>query len=111
MGYCTPTIESDWGVRYWEDYSNLQSIKNYWDPSNTFNHCHSVGSTDNTCCPDYQSTENKRPACATVDGRQCVFPFNYNWRRYDSCTYSGYYWPWCATSVNIFGGKELVSTF
>ena len=46
--------ESDWGVRYWENYSQLQTIKRTWDPRNVFNHCHSVGSTDNTCCPDYQ---------------------------------------------------------
>lgn len=48
--------ESDWGVRYWENYSQLQTIKRTWDPRNVFNHCHSVGSTDNTCCPDYQAT-------------------------------------------------------
>ena len=47
-------LESDWGLRYWEDYSGLMSMKNHWDPENMFNHCHSVGSTDNTCCPDYQ---------------------------------------------------------
>jgi len=47
--------ESDWGVRYWDNYSQLQTIKRTWDPRNVFNHCHSVGSTDNTCCPDYQA--------------------------------------------------------
>jgi|OM-RGC.v1.031306822 Berberine and berberine like. len=41
-------------VRYWENYSQLQTIKRTWDPRNVFNHCHSVGSSDNTCCPDYQ---------------------------------------------------------
>ena len=46
--------ESDWGVRYWADYDQLQTIKQTWDPDNTFHHCHSVGSTDNTCCPDFQ---------------------------------------------------------
>ena len=46
--------ESDWGERYWDNYSQLKTMKTYWDPANVFNHCHSVGSTDNTCCPDYQ---------------------------------------------------------
>ena len=46
--------ESDWGERYWENYSKLQTMKNTWDPNNVFNHCHSVGSTNNTCCPDFE---------------------------------------------------------
>ena len=59
---------SDWMTRYWgelathlfhmvhsfpsgENYPRLLAIKASWDPGNVFNHCQSVGSTDNSCCP------------------------------------------------------------
>ena len=48
---------SDWGTRYWDHYSRLEKVKKYWDPANTFHHCHSVGSSNNTCCPDYESNQ------------------------------------------------------
>ena len=48
-----PSCDStDWMTRYWgENYNRLLAIKAYWDPHNIFNHCQSVGSTDNMCCP------------------------------------------------------------
>ncbi len=37
--------------RYWgENYGRLLEIKHQWDPHNVFNHCHSVGSTEEQCC-------------------------------------------------------------
>ncbi len=39
-------------TRYWgPNYPRLLRLKEYWDPDNVFNHCHSVGSTSNYCCP------------------------------------------------------------
>merc|ERR1712098_441909 len=98
--------ESDWGERYWENYSQLQTIKNTWDPNNVFNHCHSVGSNNNTCCPDFEhsNVNVEQKTCMTTSGHKCVFPFTYMYRTYDRCTYSGFGYPWCATSTNIFGG-------
>ena len=29
----------------------ITSLQDYWDPGNVFNHCQSVGSLDNECCP------------------------------------------------------------
>jgi len=51
--YNYPSCDSkDWMLRYWgENYSRLLTIKAYWDPENMFQHCQSVGSTDNMCCP------------------------------------------------------------
>jgi len=51
--YNYPSCDSkDWMFRYWGDnYSRLLTIKAYWDPENVFQHCQSVGSTDNMCCP------------------------------------------------------------
>jgi len=47
-----PSCDSeDWMFRYWEDYPRLLRIKMFWDPANMFNHCQSVGSKDNSCCP------------------------------------------------------------
>jgi len=39
--------------RYWNEgnYEMLRNAKHYWDPDNVFNHCQSVGSNDNNCCP------------------------------------------------------------
>jgi len=98
--------ESDWGERYWENYSKLQTMKNTWDPNNVFNHCHSVGSTNNTCCPDFEHSTSivEQKTCVTNFGQKCVFPFKYNYKTYNSCTQSGIFGqPWCATSTNIFG--------
>ena len=49
----TPSCEKiDFGERYWgSNYPRLLRIKQAWDPSNVFNHCHSVGSTEQNCCP------------------------------------------------------------
>ena len=40
-------------ARYWtsSDYKELLKAKEKWDPDNIFNHCHSVGSTTQNCCP------------------------------------------------------------
>ena len=43
---------SDWMWRYWgQNYHRLLTAKQFWDPENVFNHCQSVGSQDNECCP------------------------------------------------------------
>lgn len=49
----TPSCEDiDFGYRYWgTHYQKLLRIKSTWDPDNIFNHCQSVGSTDQYCCP------------------------------------------------------------
>lgn len=51
--YNYPSCDStDWMFRYWgKNYNRLLAIKSRWDPENVFNHCQSVGSTDNSCCP------------------------------------------------------------
>ncbi len=37
--------------RYWgSNYPHLLEVKAKWDPDNMFNHCHSVGSTEEMCC-------------------------------------------------------------
>ena len=40
-------------LRYWseENINHLLNTKQAWDPFNVFNHCHSVGSTTENCCP------------------------------------------------------------
>jgi len=104
--------ESDWGPRYWENYGLLQNVKKYWDPANTFHHCHSVGSTDNTCCPDYSNNHysnnnnNIKQTCTATDGRRCVFPFSYFMKGYNACTTSWFGRPWCATEVGIIGAMR-----
>ena len=49
----TPSCETiDFARRYWgAGYPRLLRIKQAWDPDNVFNHCHSVGSTEQNCCP------------------------------------------------------------
>merc|ERR1719468_1281214 len=49
----TPSCEKiDFGHRYWgAHYPRLLKIKQAWDPGNVFHHCHSVGSTEQNCCP------------------------------------------------------------
>jgi len=49
----TPSCEKiDFGKRYWgSNYPRLLKIKQAWDPGNVFNHCQSVGSTEQNCCP------------------------------------------------------------
>merc|ERR1719318_795006 len=85
---------SDWATRYWgQSFSQLQEIKEEWDPCNTFNHCQSVGTTTSSgscCCPFASSTCSADPlfttgscsatsssTCLTTSGRACVFPFTY----------------------------------
>ena len=47
---CDNTFFS-FGKRYWGDsYPRLLKIKEHWDPQNTFNYCHSVGSKEEFCC-------------------------------------------------------------
>ena len=40
-------------IRYWSDknYELLVRTKRMWDPQNVFNHCHSIGSNVEDCCP------------------------------------------------------------
>jgi len=98
--------ESDWATRYWRNYTQLEDIKARWDPTNTFHHCQSVGSTDNSCCPAYDQTSasgNSVKTCSTVDGRECLFPFRYLGRTFDKCTTTGSWRPWCATSKTPLG--------
>ena len=46
-------IKSNILIRYWSDknYEFLVRTKSMWDPQNVFNHCHSVGSNIEDCCP------------------------------------------------------------
>ena len=39
--------------RYWnaKNYEMLLKAKEFWDPHNVFNHCQSIGSTNENCCP------------------------------------------------------------
>ena len=34
-----------------ENYEKLLKTKKFWDPSNKFNHCQSIGNNDENCCP------------------------------------------------------------
>ena len=58
----TPSCEPiDFGSRYWgSHYPRLTRIKKIWDPRNIFNHCHSVGSTEQFCCPYWQLPDTTR---------------------------------------------------
>ena len=51
----TPTCDdsNDFRSRYWSqaNYKMLLKAKEYWDPQNVFNHCQSIGSTEENCCP------------------------------------------------------------
>ena len=51
----TPSCDTskDFKRRYWSDksYKMLHEAKRFWDPQNVFNHCQSVGSTVENCCP------------------------------------------------------------
>ena len=51
----TPTCDesNDFWMRYWspKNYNVLLKAKRVWDPINVFNHCQSIGSTDEKCCP------------------------------------------------------------
>lgn len=71
--------EADWAERYWRNYSQLLDIKKNWDPSNTFHHCQSVGSTDNSCCPDFKEMNTGSPYKKMSDGQLCstnMFPID-----------------------------------
>ena len=51
----TPTCDesNDFTKRYWssQNYEMLLKAKSFWDPENVFNHCQSIGSTKENCCP------------------------------------------------------------
>lgn len=57
----TPTCDyrGDFGNRYWglSSYPKLLESKSYWDPDNVFHFCQSVGSNDESCCPQVQSQQ------------------------------------------------------
>merc|ERR1711934_65584 len=93
--------------RYWgQSFSQLQEIKEEWDPCNTFNHCQSVGSTTSSgscCCPFATSTSSSSSTCLTNSGRACVFPFTYQGVVHNSCTLSGFPDPWCSTLTDGSG--------
>ena len=43
--------ETPFSQRYFGDnYDRLLKVKQFWDPENFINHCHSVGSTVEDCC-------------------------------------------------------------
>merc|ERR1719341_3232103 len=96
-------------MRFWgQSFSQLQEIKEEWDPCNTFNHCQSVGTTTSSgscCCPFASSTCSADPlsatgtcsatsstttassfTCLTTSGRACVFPFTYQGVVHNSST-------------------------
>lgn len=58
----TPTCDyrGDFGNRYWgtKNYPPLLESKQYWDPDNVFHFCQSVGSNDESCCPQVQKYGN-----------------------------------------------------
>jgi len=113
---------SDWATRYWgQSFSQLQEIKEEWDPCNIFNHCQSVGTTSSSgscCCPFSSSTCPSAPlsssstcsstststsTCLTTSGQACVFPFTYQGVVHNSCTLSGFPDPWCSTQTDGSG--------
>ena len=51
----TPSCDEskDFKTRYWspKNYEMLLNAKKSWDPENIFNHCQSIGSTNENCCP------------------------------------------------------------
>ena len=51
----TPSCDEskDFKTRYWspKNYEMLLNAKKSWDPENVFNHCQSIGSTNEDCCP------------------------------------------------------------
>merc|ERR1712110_11103 len=118
---------SDWASRYWgQSFSQLQEIKDEWDPCNIFNHCQSVGTTTSSgscCCPFASSTcsastlsatatcsttsapppTTASPTCSTTTGQTCVFPFTYNGVQHTACTLSGFPTPWCSTQTDGSG--------
>merc|ERR1712002_74428 len=48
---------------------------------------------------------NSEPACVTVRGDYCIFPFTYEGKEYNYCTFANSEdgEPWCATQVNGLG--------
>merc|ERR1711892_146277 len=100
--------ESDWATRYWRNYTQLLDIKNTWDPTNQFHHCQSVGSTDISCCPDYEHvTSGQARTCMGVEGpgagQPCIFPFTYLGTRYTACTNAQPFTrAWCPTAVGLY---------
>lgn len=51
----TPSCDkkTSFGERYFSPgvYEKLLAVKWHWDPKNKFNHCQSIGSTNEDCCP------------------------------------------------------------
>ena len=51
----TPSCDEskDFKTRYWssKNYEMLLKAKKAWDPENVFNHCQSIGSDNENCCP------------------------------------------------------------
>ena len=49
---CHETLKIPSHQRYWgSKYDSLLKLKSEWDPLNVFNHCHSIGSENEHCCP------------------------------------------------------------
>lgn len=107
--------EADWAERYWgSNLPRLEAIKQYWDPSNVFNHCQSVGSSTASgqeCCPFSTPSSPSAPSppppppsttsCTTTSGKPCKFPFTNHGVSHSSCTYQGgFSTPWCSTLTN-----------
>ena len=83
-----------------------------WDPSNTFQHCQSVGSSGGQSCCPYAKLVNESTTtiattsssgCATLQGQPCVFPFTWQGVTYTSCTTAGGFDPWCSTATDHSG--------
>ena len=45
--------------------------------------------------------------CPTKDGQDCIFPFIYKGRSYDTCITLDSDEPWCSTAVDAFGNHIL----
>ena len=82
--------QPDWAELYWGSHlQQLEDIKARVDPTNVFNHCQSVGSTDNgeDCCPFSGGTSPAASVCKTTEGKVCRFPFTHNGQTHTACTH------------------------
>ena len=60
----TPTCDKNdsFKSRYFslENYTKLLKTKKFWDPSNRFNHCQSIGNDNENCCPLSKKSDSNK---------------------------------------------------